>query len=211
MKWWKSHYYTICLRSAVLRENVAQFLSHLGADVSHDLFKKAEVVVDALRTDSIDQDSIKEFIFDLVELRSKFEKFLSRYQDYMKNGYKEDDQFALFTNMLKGFHAYYAMFIAIRTGNWSLRLASLKMMTTRFVQSGVHTYKWLVLWHLANVHGYPDSILKCLELGVWVSTLQDGQGVSLAHDKFHKRTASKDIQLVMSKQLTETNMQILTQ
>ena len=190
---------------------MAQFLSYLGADVSHDLFKKAEVVVDALRTDSIDQDSIKEFIFDLVELRSKFEKFSSRYQDYMKDGYKEDDQFALFTNMLKDFHAYYAMFIAIRTGNWSLRLASLKMMTTRFVQSGVHTYKWLVLWHLANVHGYPDSILKCLELGVWVSTLQDGQGVSLAHDKFHERTSSKDIQLVMSKQLTETNMQILMQ
>ena len=52
--------------------------------MSHNLFKKAEVVVDALRRDSIDQDSIKEFISDLVELRSKFEKFSSRYQDYKK-------------------------------------------------------------------------------------------------------------------------------
>ena len=43
----------------------------------------------------------------------------------MKNGYKVDDQFALLTNMLKDFHAYYAMFITIKIGNWSLRLASL--------------------------------------------------------------------------------------
>ena len=74
--------------------------------MSHNLFKKAEVVVDALRRDSIDQDAIKEFISDLVELRSKFEKFSSRYQDYIKNGYKEDDQFAMFTNILKDFHAH---------------------------------------------------------------------------------------------------------
>ena len=73
--------------------------------MSHNLFKKAEVVVDALRRDSIDQDAIKESISDLVELRSKFEKFSSRYQDYIKNGYKKDDQFAMFTNILKDFHA----------------------------------------------------------------------------------------------------------
>ena len=122
-KWWKSHNYTIWLISVVLRENVPQFLSYLRADVSHDLFKKAEAVADSLRRDSIDQDSIKEFIYDLVELRSKFEKF------------------AVFTNMFKGLHAHYAMFIAIRTGNWSLKIASLKMMTTRFLRSGAHTYK----------------------------------------------------------------------
>ena len=58
---------------------MAQFLSHLGADVSHGLFKKAEVVVDTLRRDSIDQDSIKEIISDLAEFRSKSEKFSSRY------------------------------------------------------------------------------------------------------------------------------------
>ena len=66
MKWWKSYNYIIWLISAVLRENVSQFLSHLGVDVSHALFKKAEVVVDALRRYSTNQDS----------LRSKFEKFL---------------------------------------------------------------------------------------------------------------------------------------
>ena len=82
-------------------------------------------------------------------------------------------------------------------------------MTTRFVKPT--TYKWLVLWQLANVHSYPDSVLKRLELGAWLSTLQDGQDVSLARDEFYERTASKDIQLVMPKHLTKTNMQILTQ
>ena len=124
-RWRESHNYVIRLISAALRETVVQFLSHLGAGVSHDLLKKVEVVADARRMDSIDQGSIKKIISDLVELRSKFETFSSRYQDYMKNEYKEDNQFALFTNMLKDFHVYYAIFNAIRTGNWSLRIASL--------------------------------------------------------------------------------------
>ena len=36
--------------------------------------------------------------------------------------------------------------------------------------------------------------------------MQDGQGVSLARDEFDEKSATKDIQLVMLKQLTETNM-----
>ena len=75
-------------------------------------------------------------------------------------------------------------------------------MTTRFVKPT--TYKWLVLRHLADIHSYPDSVLKRLELGEWVSTLQDRQDVSLASDEFYERTASKDLQSVMPKQLTKT-------
>ena len=67
------------------------------------------------------------------------------------------------------------MFIAIRAGNWSLRIAFLKMMTARFVRSAAHTYKWLVLQHLADVHSYPDSILKRLELGALITTLQNAR------------------------------------
>ena len=44
-----------------------------------------------------------------------------------------------------------------------------------------------------------------------MSALKDGKGVTLARDEFHERTASKDIQIIMPKQQTERNMQVLTQ
>ena len=65
--------------------------------------------------------------------------------------------------------------------------------------------------HLADVQSYPETVIKRLVLGAWISTLKDGKGVSLARDEFHEKTASKDIQMVMPRKLTEGNMQILTQ
>ena len=72
-------------------------------------------------------------------------------------------------------------------------------------------YKWLVLPHLADIKTYPKNKLKRLEAGAWVGAFKDGKRVALARDEFHERTASNDIQLVMPKQLTTKNMQVLIQ
>lgn len=47
--------------------------------------------------------------------------------------------------------------------------------------------------------------------GGWVSVLQDRKGLTTAHNEFHERTATKDIQLILPKRLTEKNMQALCQ
>ena len=44
-----------------------------------------------------------------------------------------------------------------------------------------------------------------------MSALQDGKGVTLAHDEFHERKANKNIQLILPKMLTEKSMQVLCQ
>ena len=45
--------------------------------------------------------------------------------------------------------------------------------------------------------------------GGWVSTLKDGQMVSLARDEFHERTTSEDIQLLMPRNQTKKNMEVV--
>lgn len=64
---------------------------------------------------------------------------------------------------------------------------------------------------MADIATYPEEISKRLEGGAWVSALKDGKEVTLVRDESHERTASKDIEIVMPKQLTPTNMQILKQ
>ena len=44
-----------------------------------------------------------------------------------------------------------------------------------------------------------------------MSAVQDGKGVTLGCNKFHERTASKDIQVILPKRLTEKNTQVLCQ
>ena len=85
------------------------------------------------------------------------------------------------------------------------------MMAPRLIRSGAVTYKWLVLRHLADIKSCPSKMIERMRTGGWVSALQDGKGVTLGCDKFHERTASKDIQLILPKRLTEKNTQVLCQ
>ena len=102
------------------------------------------------------------------------------------------------------------LYIVIRSGDWSLRLTSLKMMAERFVVSGATLYQWLVIRYLAGLYvPYPRDIIDYFEHGGWVSALKKGQMVSLARDEFHERTASKDIQLFMPGNQTKENMEVL--
>ena len=130
----------------------------------------------------------------------------------MDIGYSSDDQFAFFSNAMNDFLAYIAVYIAIRTGDWNLRIAGIKMMAKRFVRSGAVLYQWLVLQHLADITtSYPSRILDRLKAGAWVSALKDGRGVTLTSDEYQERTASLQIQLCVPKQLTKHNMQVITQ
>ena len=54
-------------------------------------------------------------------------------------------------------------------------------------------------------------MIEGMRSGGWVSALKDGKGVTLARDEFHKRTASKDIRLILQKRLNEKNMKVLCQ
>ena len=53
--------------------------------------------------------------------------------------------------------------------------------------------------------------IEGMRSGGWVSALDNGKDVTLARDKFHERTASKDIGLILPKRLTDKNMQVFCQ
>ena len=163
-----------------------------------------------LRCEKLTEKKIEQFVEHYKSMNTLMNNFYPNYKRYVEDGRKADDQFALFMTALDDFHPYIACYISIRTGDWKLRIASIKMMATRFVLSGAVNYKWWVMRHLADVKTYPKGIKDRLEAGSWVSCLKDGKGKCLARDEYHERTASKDIKFEMPKQLTKNNMDVLT-
>ena len=63
-------------------------------------------------------------------MKELFEEVKEDYRNCNELGYKTNDQFVLFMNVLDDFQAYYAMYIAIRSSNWDRRISSIKMMVT---------------------------------------------------------------------------------
>ena len=60
--------------------------------------------------------------------------------------------------------AYIGLFLAIRSGDWSLRVASIKQMAATFTAFDHHNYTKLISQHLADLLCMPQSILTMLLL-----------------------------------------------
>ena len=215
--WAKSHNFLIWIMSAIIRENVLAFKEYHGDGNFDKLESCITQAVDILRSlgdDTIKREDTFNFVVKQNIAQNAFEENSIAYKAFMGIGYSSDDQFALFTNAIEDFIAYMVVYISIRTGNWKLRIAGIKMMAQRFVRSGATLYQWLILRHLADISdsvAYPSDILDRLKAGAWVSALTDSRGATLARDEYHERTASLEIKLRMPKQLTKKNMQVLTQ
>ena len=93
-------------------------------------------------------------------MQTIFKKLSNHLSDFEKNSCANDDQFALFFDIIEDFLPYYSMYMAIRSSNWELRISALKMMAPRFMRSGAVTYKWLVLRHLADIKSYPSKMIE---------------------------------------------------
>ncbi len=71
---------------------------------------------------------------------------------------------------------YIALYIAIRSGNWDLRVASLKMMAPIFSAFDHFTCKKVIAQHLADINILPSDMLSNLKQGCFSVSLT-GRGV----------------------------------
>ena len=199
--------------SALMRLHTAEAFKHLPVLKQNEISAKVSDAVNFLRkAEKLDKKDIENFSTtsdDILETMKAVSEDILR---FTKDGSSNDDQFALFTTAIDDFSAYIAMYVAIRTSDWHLRIAAIKMMAQRFVRSGAMLYKWLSTRHLADLATtYPEEVLRQMRCGGWVSALKDGRGVTLARDEYHERTASHEIKCVMPQQLTKQNMEVITQ
>lgn len=68
--------------------------------------------------------------------------------------------------------AYVALFLAIRSGDWHLRVASMKLMAPVFTAFGHPIYQRLISQHLSDLVSMPPSILALFQQGSFVVSIR---------------------------------------
>lgn len=213
--WTRSHNFTNWIMEAVLIMFVKSYSSLNHTETEKVYLKELQTKIkEGIRIINEEEIITTEVATKFAQIHTQSCELLSKLYDsittYGTVNSQTDDTFALFHNSIEDFMVYQMAYIAIRSHDWSLRITSFKMMAARFVVSGATLYQWLILRHLADVGTiYPNYVLEFLKSGGWVSALRDGKMVSLARDEFHERTASKDIQLVMPRNQTKANMEVV--
>ena len=67
--------------------------------------------------------------------------------------------------ILSDCYAYIGLYLAIRGGNWRLRMSGLKQMALLFAAFDQNSYQRIIPNHLAHLEEYLKEILQCIEAG----------------------------------------------
>ena len=88
--------------------------------------------------------------------------------------------------------AYVSLFLAIRSGDWDLRIASIKSMAAVFTAFDHSTYQKLISRHLEDVFKMPAPILAMFRQGAFVMSVSGRPWHSVAINESHEMLINKD-------------------
>ena len=88
--------------------------------------------------------------------------------------------------------AYVSLFLAIRSGNWDLRVASIKSMAPLFTAFDHPIYQKVISQHLEDVLTMPAPIKAMFQQGAFVVSITGRPWHSVAMDECHEMLINKD-------------------
>jgi hypothetical protein len=106
----------------------------------------------------------------------------------------KDEVSKFWVMMLEYLNAYSAYFFAIRSGNWSLRLATLPKLSELFFAYSHNKYMELVCQHMKDIKMLPNNIRKQFESGQWTMTVKGSAYHNLALDEAHECLINRKLQ-----------------
>lgn len=88
--------------------------------------------------------------------------------------------------------AYISLSLAIRSGDWNLRMASIKSMSAVFTAFDHPNYQKLISQHLINVQNMPGPIIAMFKQGAFAVSITGKPWHSVAIDECHEMLINKD-------------------
>ena len=88
--------------------------------------------------------------------------------------------------------SYVSLHLAIRSGNWDLRIAAIKSMAELFTTYDRPNYHKLIAQHIHDLHTMPEEALKFLCSGGFTVSLTGRPCHSIGIDEAHEMCINKD-------------------
>ena len=135
------------------------------------------------------QRNLNEMFADLSE---KYD-YQSNFSKFMMENMKKDETFQFWGQfILHDCFAYVALFLAVRTGNWKLRMAAIKSMAALFTAFDRQKYQKLIPQHIVDLLKIPKDMLSNLESGGFTVSLSGRPCHNVGVDEAHEMCINKD-------------------
>ena len=182
----RTHYFLLQTWEAMYRELLHVYITNTGTTITKDA---SCILLSSIQTKNSPKNVLKR-ISELVQdsqSEKEFMKFVKQMGDTDKT-WRFWAQF-IFTDCF----CYFSLYLAVRSSNWHLRLASLKQMAPMFAAFDREYYARILPHHLAEVQCYPSTVLNCLQNGGFTVNLTEQHWRAVALDEAHEMCINKDL------------------
>ena len=172
MEAWEALYLHMVESFVSKSTDAAEFLQHLATTMRLFNPKRPE-------------DTLKQY-------HKQIHRLIKQFDGHVASMSKTDSNWSFWGEFVQlNCFAYIALFCAIRSGNWHLRLAALKTMAPVFCAFDRPTYRKLIPQYLADCLLLPDDILK--------SFLQGGFSVSITGKAWNSVGIDEALEMLINK------------
>ncbi|XP_064384664.1 uncharacterized protein LOC135333611 [Halichondria panicea] len=99
---------------------------------------------------------------------------------------------------------YIALYCAVRTGQWDLRMAAIKLMVPIFTAFDRPRYQQLIPQHIRDMYNLPGDVRANLEKGGFTVSLLGRPGHSIGIDEAHEMCINRECKEFVSRPSAET-------
>ena len=162
-----------------------------ATDPCYDILEKALKAVDGTtaKTESEFRQAINNTITKMMESTMAHYELFKEFIQKMAHEDKTSRVWVQF--VFVDAMAYVSLFLAIRSGDWHLRMVSIKNMAPIFTAFDHSISQKLISNHISDLLHLPKSILTMLQQGVFVVSITGREWHSVAIDEAHEMLINK--------------------
>ena len=124
----------------------------------------------------------------------------SQFKQFIQTMARKDDTWRFWVQyVFVDAMAYISLFLAIRSGDWHLRMSSVKSMAPIFTAFDHPTYQKLISNHISDILSLPQSILLMFEQGGFVVNISGRSWHSVGIDESHEMLINKHCKMAITK------------
>lgn len=201
----RTHRLIIQIYEALYLHQIQSFLQHRSSEGSfsnESILKTIGDVVSSLTNveDHDCLDNVEAFVAKQEEIKAQlipnlYQEFRTFCQE-MSSKFKTFKFWDSFLN--KDCFAYIQLWLAIRTGNWDLRMGALKSMAPIFHAFDRQNYSKLIPIHFKQMYGLPPYVVQHFRNGAWVSSIRGIEFSSIGFDEAHEMLINRDCKMILS-------------
>ena len=180
--------------------------------ISNDEFiARISDVVSCLTYENGEHHGVDEFDDAEMHFMSAVLPFLKEFNSYWENMSPKYETFKFWNQFIReDCFCYINLWIAMRKGDWKLRIASLKKMVPLFQAFDRQTYASIIPAHLSMICALPDFIREHFERGAFVCSIQGNNYSEVGFDEAHEMLINKDCKMALSHSLPKDMNKLAT-